>query len=205
MLEKLFPQFDVKDWHEINANRLAQAILRHFDFETGEPFRHPMRVNKWLTFLTEVLGVKYTYGGYMEDRGTLWAGHYMKPDEATHLGIDYNVPLDTEVFMPAAGKLVYSVIDTDQNGGWGGKLIFESLRDNKPYIIFGHLKDIVTKERVYEEGEVIGRIAEKERNGNWFPHLHVQCMRVYQPEIDGYGKLYEGIEKDFPRPETFLV
>mgnify|MGYP002785262908 CR=1 FL=1 len=211
MAERLFPRLtnSVGDWCEIEANSLAKEAIEIFGFgleEEGEnPFLDPNYVAKWMAFVAKVLDVKYTYGGYMEDRSILWHGHYMQPDSMIHLGVDFNVPAGTDVFMPDAGELVYSLQDTDQNGGWGGKLIFKPLREEKPFIIFGHLKDMVTEKQIYERGDRIGVVAEADCNGGWYPHLHVQCMREFQPDIDGYGKLYNGMLKDFPHPEKYLV
>lgn len=148
-------------------------------------------------------GIDCSYGGWLEDRSRLWSGHYMKPGATWHLGIDYNVPAGTEVCMPYdAGELWHSIVDGDQDGGWGGKMIF---RVGAVNVIFGHLRDIQYKFREYKRGEVIGRIAETDFNGGWASHLHVQAMRraegLYPQSVDGYGSLYAGIENDFPRPD----
>lgn len=101
------------------------------------------------------------------------------------------------------GILRHSFLDPDQNGGWGGKLIFELTSGfaQGNFMVLGHLKDIPkdigTK---YSPGEIVGVVAGADTNGGWGPHLHFQLCREFVPDVDGYAALYEGIEKDFPDP-----
>lgn len=199
-MRRMFPQLQ-GEWGGINVNDLAVKVRQLIDpllDQPCNPFLDPDQADGWIMLAQDLMGVDYTYGGWLEDRAVLWEGHYMKPGETVHLGVDFNVEAGLEVHMPVEGILKYSFHDPDQNGGWGGKLVFE-IEDG--YLIFGHLKNIVADVgRKYLPGEVVGVIAEKECNGGWGPHLHVQRMRKYQPDVDGYGRFYEGIEEDFPDP-----
>lgn len=150
----------------------------------------------------ERLGIEFSYGGYLEDRSFLMRDHYQKVGWTWHLGIDYTVPAGTPVHIPMGATLASFTVDKDQDGGWGGKAVFKA-QDH--FLIFGHLNKITPKHS-YEAGDLIGTIAPFESNGGWFPHLHVQAVRSYlnPHEVDGYARLYEGIDLDFPRPDLLI-
>src|SRR5688572_15643106 len=131
MHELLFPELKDKKWAEIDLNKISLS--------TNFNIVDPMEQEKWINKLHTKLGVDYTYGGYLEHRVKMLAGHYhslMGKDHFWHLGIDYNVPAKTTVHLPFDGELVFSEMDPDYYGGWGGKLIFK-IKDQ--YVIFGHL------------------------------------------------------------------
>lgn len=196
LYHKLFPQFAGDLWAEVNLNSIA---LKYAD--------EPIQTNEshWVEELHRMLGVNHSWGGWLEHRNFIFRNHYHKDigeDHFWHLGVDYNVPVYSDVHLPIDAKLIVSEVDSDQDGGWGGKLIFSS---PKGLFILGHLDRIVTDLRDYVAGDVVGRVADASVNGNWFPHLHVQCCRILDLKVDGYSHRYEGIEVDFPNPETQLV
>jgi hypothetical protein len=198
--ELLFPQLFGK-WAEVNLNALS---LAHDKAEV--PDTSPETADHWVNILHKTLGVNYSWGGYLEHRDHLLRGHYMATynnDHFWHLGIDYNVPAGTIVHMPCDGELLYNKSDMDQDGGWGGKMIFK-IKDDC-YLILGHLKLYDWDDKVhFKKGDAVARIGGSEENGNWFPHLHIQCMTKLDFEVDGYSPNYEGIEKDYPNPKTVL-
>lgn len=204
LIKSLFPQIE-GEWGYVNVAKIAECIVGNMGLQTHDPnpFLDPVIVDRWMEFVHDIKEIDYSWGGYLEDRSVLWRGHYHQPGEVIHLGVDVNVPAGTEVFMPTWGILAHSFQDPDQNGGWGGKIIFQCTTGafEGLYLIFGHLKDIPhdigTK---YIPGQKIGVIAEAEINGGWAPHLHVQLMREFLPNVDGYAAHYEGIEDDFPNP-----
>lgn len=191
----LFPQFLGDRWAKVNLNDLAWQN------------RHEERVEKdqhWITLLNKKLGVDHTWGGYLEHRDFLLRNHYNKDigtDHFWHLGIDYNAPFASQVHLPVDAELVYSVHDTDQDGGWGGKLIFKT---EKGYFILGHLALLADELKHYKKGNIVGYIADRDSNGGWFPHLHIQCCREFKPDVDGYSHWYPGIKRDFPDPVVFF-
>lgn len=205
LIGRFFPDLQFAEWGYLDFNEIAaelQSLLKLGDNDPN-PFLDPDSLDKWFAFVYKLKEIEYSWGGWLEDRSSLWRGHYHKPGECIHLGVDINVPENTPVLMPTWGKLVHSYQDNDQQGGWGGKVIFE-VKDQH-YMVLGHLKnipgDLGTK---YSPGEPIGRVAEQALNGGWSPHLHVQVMRNFVPDVDGYGPMYEGIELDFPDPMEFL-
>lgn len=219
---KFFPKME-GEWGFVDFNKVATEFqelispikaLDAADWREQNLLLDPYVAGAVAKFVRKIKGIDYCFGGYMEDRSALWEGHYMKPGEVTHLGVDLGVPAitsdghDVYVHLPVEAKLVHSFLDPDQDGGWGGKLIFEYKNcdvigdDEEPrYLVLGHLKRIVTDiGTVYPTDAIVGRIAETSCNGGWSPHLHVQCMTKLVPDIDGYGPHYEGIENDFPDP-----
>lgn len=200
LIFRLFPELINARWGYLNANEMAKDICTALDVDSTKSnlFLDPYLAERWLNFIHKIKEIQYSWGGWLEDRSVLWSGHYQKPGECVHLGIDVNVPVGTPVYMPINGKLVHSFNDPDQNGGWGGKLIFQY---KGGYLVLGHLDEIPNDlDADYEQGKKVGVIAKTERNGGWFPHLHVQTMRKFDPDVDGYSAYYTGIEKAFPNP-----
>jgi hypothetical protein len=193
---KLFPSLQNFDWGTINLNECAKIISKIAP--SDEPFLDPKKQIALIELIHSIKEVDCTHGGYLEDRSDLWKGHYHEPGATWHLGIDYNVPENTSVYLPVKATLIHSVIDKDQYGGWGGKMIFQA--ENGIYFILGHLKNMMER-KVYNPGIYVGEIAGPECNGNWYPHLHVQCMRKLDLDVDGYSKMYDEIKEDFPNPE----
>ena len=206
----LFPGLSGKTWADVSLDAFARA-----DFPDGDnPLLDPQKCDAWVNELARKQSVDFTYGGYMEDRGHLWRGHYLPPGPQAHLGVDYNVPAGTKVSLIADGKIVHIARDGSY-GGWGGLLVFKL--DNPPlpgadYLYYGHLKweDIVTKGQNLKAGDLVGHIGEPHQNGVWFPHLHVQLvsekqMRKYaNPElVDGYMAPPVPPE-DFPDPRKIV-
>lgn len=200
LIFRLFPELINARWGYLHANNVAKDLCTALDIDPTNfnPFLDPSFFKRWITFVHKIREIEYSWGGWLEDRSTIWSGHYQKPGECVHLGIDVNVPAGTPVYMPTKGRLVYSFKDPDQNGGWGGKLIFKC---KGGFLILGHLDDIPSDlDIMYDEGKRVGVIAEQDCNGGWFPHLHVQTMRKFDPDVDGYSAYYTGIEKAFPNP-----
>jgi hypothetical protein len=192
----LFPQFSQDKWLEININEIA---LQFADEPIDASESH------WVEELKKMFVVDHLWGGWLEHRDFVLRDKYHKnmgPDYFWHLGIDYTVPVHSLVHLPVDATLLYHFQDPDQDGGWGGKLIFDS---DHGLFVLGHLDQIVTESRHYSAGDVIGRVADRDMNGNWFPHLHIQCLREFYPNVDGYSYHYDGIELDFPNPTVQLV
>jgi peptidoglycan LD-endopeptidase LytH len=203
LIRKLFVTLGGR-WAKININEVAVNLnaLLGLPAEGENPFLDPGMCQNWQDFVLKITDAKYLYGGYMEDRSVVWRGHYHQPGHTIHLGVDFYVPAGTKVHMPCAGNLCHSFQDPDQNGGWGGKLIF---RIGKIYLVLGHLTDIVSDIGVTcFEGTVVGSVADHTINGGWSPHLHVQLMTKYDPDVDGYAAMYEDIKRDFPNPNSIV-
>lgn len=205
LYDLLFPQFKGHAWTHVNLNEIAMehaATIQEQDVVADD---------HWVNLLHQMLGVDHSWGGWLESRHHLMRNQYHKnvgPDHFWHLGDDFNVPVNTEVHLPVDAELVHAEMDPDQDGGWGGKLIFKykvySNADIQGWFILGHLDGIVKELRSYKAGDIIAKVGDRSVNGNWFPHLHVQCMKKLDLKVDGYSHWYDGIEHDFPDPSILL-
>lgn len=206
MLERLiFPSLTGKWLSHVQLAKYADLLAEDFDDETPDyPFLNPEIMGDWIKLLHKTLGYDYSWGGYLEDRRYLLDGTYLPADGRIHLGVDYWVPEETPVYLPTKAKLVRSMYDNDLNGGWGGQAIFEI---NGMYVIFGHLKNLITNIiQEYAQGTLVGIVAPiGEFSGGWYPHLHLQCMKDFNPNVDGYAANHVGmIQRWFPDPVEFL-
>ena len=148
----LFPDLKGK-WGYLNLNEEARNITAE-----PNPLLDPIFATEWVQMLQNKSHIDYSHGGFLEDRSVLWRGHYQPKGYAVHLGVDFNVPCYSMVHLPVDAELIFYKVDADQNGGWGGQLIFK--RRTGQYITFGHLKDIETNiGKHYKTGSVIGKIA----------------------------------------------
>jgi hypothetical protein len=209
----LFPDLKNSRWAKVDLNALYAK--QHYGFPIISQCNDPEYCTSWVNDIARALGVDYTYGGYMEDRSYLWAGHYHDPSRMRHLGIDYNVPAGTRVYYPfdvAAATVMHVLRDKDQDGGWGGRVIVRPHGVNHPWVIFAHLMhDYLPFEGdLLQRGSYIGTVATSSENGGWYPHLHLQCVaeelvfREGLDSIDGYGLNSEHDSESFPNPEDFM-
>jgi hypothetical protein len=194
-LKTMFPTLN-GTWGSLEELNVCAKILLE-EIIPKENLVDPLRQIGFIKLIHKIKRVDYTFGGWMENREDLWKAHYQKKDHVHHLGVDFNIPENTPFHAPIKSKLVLHAYDTDQDGGWGGKIILET--EKGMYYIAGHLKEMAISE-TYEPGQFMGNIAGPECNGNWFPHLHLQCMRKLDTNVDGYAWKYPGIEEDFPHP-----
>ncbi|MBP9669448.1 MAG: peptidoglycan DD-metalloendopeptidase family protein [Candidatus Pacebacteria bacterium] len=152
-------------------------------------------------------GLKWSHGGWMEDRSVLRRGSYLDEKELyLHLGIDLNVNPRTMVYSTVQGTVVYVGDDshTFGTGGWGNHCILyiENLRMALLYAHLGHIgKQLVGME--VAPGTPLSTVGETHENGGWRPHLHMQLVRMppecvhwttkswerFSEEIDGYARL----------------
>ena len=201
LLHKLFPMLKGK-WLPVDLDVLARNIQQLTEAPSN-PFLIPEKMNAWVRFIHNLKNIDYSYGGYLEDRSNLWQGHYHEEGKTVHLGVDFNVRANTAVCLPCDGVLVEFLNDSDQHGGWGGKITFEC---KDFFLTLAHMKMIPTNiGQSYREGTVVGMVAESDRNGGWYEHLHVQCSKKFDTERDAYSKMYHGIEHDFLNPFDVIV
>lgn len=208
-LNVLFPELHGK-WGYVNLNELLVFHTESIANYAVNPLLDPEFCADWVCNIHKIYKVDYSYGGWLENRADLWAGHYHKSGHTVHLGMDFNVPVGTKVHLPIKAILLHSEMDEDQNGGWGGKLIFKAF-DKDFYFIIAHLKNTIRPNKdgiAIEKGSLIGEVAESSINGGWYPHVHFQCIEgslgykhekdVTWNEVDGYSCWYDRIDKDFP-------
>jgi len=124
-------------------------------------------------------------GKYNENRiiyqSDLFSG---KEKRTIHLGIDLWVPPETSVLAPLKG-IVHSFANNEGDGDYGPTIILEhNLNSIKFYTLYGHLSidslNNLKVGKVFEKGEIIGKVGNFPDNGNWPSHLHFQIIKDMQ-------------------------
>ena len=217
MPSKLLPTLHIRDAGEVNLNNSAIEWVQRSAPNRKNPLVVPEVTQKMIDDLHAIRGVKWSYGGYLEDRSTLLKGTYLDDTGGyIHLGVDVNVGPGTPIAAPYDATVVNVFDDTPTASGWGPRLILRPADTSLPYLILGHLTPFTLKPsgRV-KAGQILAEIAPPPRNGNWFPHLHIQQIArhsVTQHEqdnyeaLDGYGhpRDLEILQETYPDP-TWLV
>jgi hypothetical protein len=193
-----FPQLADKKWAYVNLDSHAEMVPPGPD--GVNVLLDPEVQQEWVERLTERLDADHLWGGYLENRSHLLRGHYMKEGEHWHVGLDLWVPAGTSLKAGLEAELVHAEMDPDHYGGWGGKLIFK-VRDDLSYSL-GHLDNIVTEKRRYLPWEEVAIIGNYPINGNFAPHLHLQCCNKLDPLVDGYHAFSDKLREDFPHPKV---
>ena len=196
MFQLLFPQYKRRRWVYLPLGTLA---LQEQKPNQPNPLLDPVFCQKWLRRLHRRYRAECSYGGWFEDRSTLWHGHYMQAGYTYHLGVDFNVPAHSRIYSPCEGIPVEIWYDKDQVGGWGGRIVLKI----KPqlYLVIAHMGRIDIKVgRKVRKGQLLGNVGVPENNGNWFPHLHAQLVRGKFEAIDGYGEFSPKNQRKFPDP-----
>ena len=167
---------------EIPAEKLVPVDLS--TDRTGPVVEDPYYGLKYWVDLTSQDGKYCCYGGYLEKRGIYTAGQYVKkPGSARniHIGVDVWWDPGTPVFAPYTGK-VHSFAYNDKPLDYGGTIILEH-RENDLlfYTLYGHLsKDSLSRIKTgmtIERGQQFCRLGDREENGGWYPHLHLQLIK----------------------------
>ncbi len=202
---KTFPELKKGRWGKINLNQESKKV--EIDFTNTKVCQ------KWIDKLHKEKNIKYSSGGFLEDRSNLWKEHYNKSKKLfIHLGTDYIVPAGTKVALTENAVLRGIIYDYSW-GGWG-KMVLFSLRNDSLYLLYGHLKKLPKLKigQKYKADKIIGVVGKPKENGGWFPHLHVQLMtkkflilnKNDYSKIDGYATKYSKLLKEVLNPEKII-
>lgn len=199
-----------KKWGVMNMNELSKSCTK---LGFRRQLLDPNEQQKLIDEAHQQFNIDFSYGGYLENRAILLRDSYLPPDGMIHLGIDFNVPAGTPIGMPASGRCVFAVHDKDQIGGWGGRVDFCN-DDLGVYFILGHLDPMAalhTQGVWLGKGITVGFIGNRNVNGGWFPHLHLQVVSKAEYErhsdpmqIDGYGRMSADLRERYPNPEILV-
>ncbi len=163
-----------------------------------------------------IRNLDWSWGGYFENRSTLWAGSYLsKTGKWLHLGVDCNVRAGTPVNVPRQARVVHIDNDYPELHGWGLRVVMKD-EPSGLYIIYAHLlpQSSLKVGQVLHEGQIFAVVGAPENNGGWYPHLHIQAMtpsawqhyRSNLSDLDGYGhpSQEQALRKQFPNPVVAL-
>lgn len=196
----LFFELARKTFGYVNLNVAAERWLSRQGIASDEtnPLLDPVVCGQMVDELHETLGIDYSFGGWLEDRRSLWRGSYLDTKGThVHLGVDFNVPAGTSVAAEQAGRVVRIDCDVPEEGGWGTRVIFRPAVGDE-VLVYAHL-DRAVGCRVGDAlrpGDVFAKVGAAPFNGGWFSHLHVQCVqrdafdrfeRDGLKDMDGYG------------------
>jgi hypothetical protein len=143
--------------------------------------------------------VQFAYGGYNEVRdlylrsAVFNAAAGKEKPRNLHIGVDVWGEAGTAFFMPFPGFL-HSCGFHNELGNYGTTLIMgHELEGQKFYTLYGHCakKDLELHKpkKKINKGSLIGHFGNREENGNWPPHLHLQLII----DLQGFKGDYPGV------------
>lgn len=215
----IFPDLKDQRFGYVNLNLEAEDWLKNRK-QSGEenPLLDPIVCQEMVAFVHKKYNLDFSYGGWMEDRSTLWKGSYLDQwNTFTHLGVDINVPAGTEISASFDAEVVKVDDDHSEDGGWGPRVILR--HSSKPiYLIHAHLdRNIQCKVGdMLRKGQIFAKVGKAPDNGNWFPHLHLQTISKAHydelekegswAELDGYGLSEDVVENSawFADPMEYI-
>lgn len=220
----IFPTLDPRNpVAPINLNEVARAWLARNGIGPNDPnpLIEPGPCAEMLREEHERLGVECSYGGWMEDRSTVWRGSYLdEKGTYLHLGVDFNVAAGTQVAVDRPSIVMRVDNDHPEKHGWGTRVVVLIPQQPRIVLIYAHLAaDVAVRaDDELHPGDVIGRVGSPDVNGGWYSHLHVQAMCVGKyaflgmpgrkswRDIDGYGAVADRTElvHEYPDPSPWL-
>ncbi len=118
-------------------------------------------------------------GKYNEHRPTMYKEtQFTETLRTVHIGIDIAAPIDTPVHAFDDGIIFiqgYNSLPQD----YGGTIITKHRFEDKDlFVLHGHLSfrslELHKEGERFQKGDVIGYVGNKDENGGWNPHLHIQ-------------------------------
>lgn len=194
---EIFPVFG-KAFHTFNPKKIdlssSNQRLISTDLSEEASFKHFIEHEK------EIAGSNCLWGGYFEERIIYKRSELFGITRNIHLGIDVWLPENTAVYAPTQAVVINTAFHP-QFGDYGGTAIIKTLINKSPlYILYGHLSaDIVNlKKGVHlHKGQYLGGLGNWNENGNWPPHLHIQCMHDFDEMLNDYPGVCDKEEISF--------
>lgn len=152
-------------------------------------------------------------GKYNEHRPTMYTeAQFTKSSRTVHMGIDIAAPAGTPVYAFDDG-IIFDQAYRSAPQDYGGTIITQhQLQGRTLYVLYGHLRKtsilIRQKNQRFQKGEILAHLGEKEENGGWNPHLHIQLSWKKPEDCDMLGavslKDREQALLDYPDPQIIL-
>lgn len=161
-----------------------------------------------------VLQTEFGIGKYNEHRPSMYTGELFERDARTiHMGIDIGGPIGTQVHAPLPGVIAYQGYNSEPFD-YGHVVVSKHTHEvlGTFWILWGHLSrssiELRTIGESFQAGDVLGTFGDKDENGGWNPHLHMQISRIDPQTHDMPGvvsqKQHPQALKDFPDPRIIL-
>lgn len=165
------------------------------------------------------LGIDVAIGGYGEPRMVYQASafkngaHATDPARTIHAGVDVFIAAGTPIYAPL--DCVIQVIDNrTAEQDYGPVIVVRSTVNGDTFdMLLGHLDaQMLTRLHVGQSlkaGDLLAHVGAPPENGNWPPHLHLQCVL----EDFGWGSDIDGVchrwswplwQQLFPNPAALL-
>lgn len=211
----IFPTLRGKEVGYASVADFADRWLARRPTSVENPLLDPVECQRMIDDMHDALGVEWSYGGWLEDRGRLWRGTYItERNTPLHLGVDLNVPAGTPVASNLTMRCFRVESDHPEPHGWGTRVIM--VLGDGTYLVYAHVQDVRCKpgDFVYG-GDVFAEVGTPEINGGWFAHLHVQAVTTPSLEVglrtlaemDGYGSIADlrVLTRLHPDPLRFIA
>lgn len=211
----IFPSLKGKAYGYANVAAYGQEWLRGKGLP-GNPLLDPAVCQRMVADLHRRLDVDWSYGGWFEDRSALWRGSYItERSTPLHLGVDFNVPEGTPVAADVLLRCLRVDDDHPEPHGWGMRFVARVV--GEPFaLVFAHLRGVRCEAGAeIVPGDIVAEVGAPERNGGWYPHVHVQAMRILGDKdclarlahMDGYGANANtrGLARRYPDPLQFVA
>ena len=203
-MKLLFPNLPLKPWKAVNLDQEFKDYN-----QSHEPVLNCQKVEDQITLLNYLAKDEcYTYGGFGEDRSCIFES---EAEKMIHLGVDFNnLPVGQDVTCLSGGKVIDAWVDESKFHGWGGRIIIHDENQDICYL-YGHLKVPlqVEKGQMMKPLDILGQIGDSSTNGGWYPHLHLQIMKMAYlarfedlRKLDGYASNQE--QTDIYNPIAYL-
>lgn len=224
---RTFPELSRARFGSLNYDLLARAYALNHSANifprlgnrgvVSNPLLDPVTCHNMILEEQHRLGLDHSYGGWFEDRRTLWKDSYLEKTQSwVHLGVDITVPVGTKIAATWSAIVEHVDDDTPEVGGWGPRILVRLISHPNIILLFAHLGQIN-----YEKGDtlspdtVFAHVGQPPNNGVWFPHVHVQAIDLdhYKRDwyalvhlLDGYATPFEasGAARVFPDPMRFI-
>lgn len=153
----------------------------------------------------------YGIGRYDERRPGMYTSALFGSNRVVHMGIDLGAPIGTPVHAFYDGT-VHLFGYNGAEGDYGWTLVTCHLLDGVAlYALYGHLsaRSIAGKThgQPIRRGDVLGWVGDRDENGGWNPHLHLQLsyQRPERPDMPGVVSDEEREEARRLYPDPRLV
>lgn len=170
----------------------------------------PRALGAYTEQLRKDAGAKLSIGKYGEDRTIYQQSGFQGAEARTvHLGLDLNLPAETELHLPLDGNVV-GLENNMGAGNYGPTVIIEH---DSFFSLYGHLSNKtltnIKKGQHLKAGDIFAHVGTESENGGWPTHVHLQLIMDMGKYKDDYPGVCapsdaEYYLKNCPDPSEFI-